>query len=90
MPKWVWGTHAGGPTGGFGAAPYGATTRVRYVPKSVWRADTGGGEEEGEEESKKGTHISVSLKRGPNTTEWLGTTVLKPVSGTFQDSCNLP
>eukprot|EP00959_Pyramimonas_sp_CCMP1952_P249373 5212682-Pyramimonas_sp.AAC.1 len=27
MPNWVWGTHAGGPTGGFGGAPYGAAKR---------------------------------------------------------------
>eukprot|EP00959_Pyramimonas_sp_CCMP1952_P455340 9471409-Pyramimonas_sp.AAC.1 len=27
MPNWVCGTHTGGPTGGFGGAPYGATKR---------------------------------------------------------------
>eukprot|EP00959_Pyramimonas_sp_CCMP1952_P449897 9420192-Pyramimonas_sp.AAC.1 len=30
MPHWAWGTHAGGPTGGFGGAPCGR--RMRAVP----------------------------------------------------------
>ena len=32
-PNWVWVTHAGGATGAFGGAPYGATNHVRGVPK---------------------------------------------------------
>eukprot|EP00959_Pyramimonas_sp_CCMP1952_P305382 6390696-Pyramimonas_sp.AAC.1 len=39
MPDWVWGTHAGGPNGGFGGAPYGATERCNgwaTMPHRVW------------------------------------------------------
>eukprot|EP00959_Pyramimonas_sp_CCMP1952_P402137 8426696-Pyramimonas_sp.AAC.1 len=41
VPKWVWGTHVGGPTGAFGGAPYGATNRSAgwaKMPNWVWDA----------------------------------------------------
>eukprot|EP00959_Pyramimonas_sp_CCMP1952_P257912 5389921-Pyramimonas_sp.AAC.1 len=34
--EWLRGTHADGGTGALGGAPYGATKRVRGVPKWVW------------------------------------------------------
>ena len=42
VPKWVWGAHAGGGTGAFGGAPYGATTRVRGVLNWVCVTHAGG------------------------------------------------
>eukprot|EP00959_Pyramimonas_sp_CCMP1952_P060627 1266292-Pyramimonas_sp.AAC.1 len=42
MPTLVCGTHAGGPTGGFGGAPYGATKRMRGVPNWVSRTHADG------------------------------------------------
>eukprot|EP00959_Pyramimonas_sp_CCMP1952_P266031 5562198-Pyramimonas_sp.AAC.1 len=36
MPNWVLGTHAGGPTGGSGGAPYGATKRWEACGRSQW------------------------------------------------------
>eukprot|EP00959_Pyramimonas_sp_CCMP1952_P448313 9387408-Pyramimonas_sp.AAC.1 len=48
MPNLVWGTHAGGPTGGFGGAPHGATERTGWVtipnPVSGTHADGPTGE----------------------------------------------
>eukprot|EP00959_Pyramimonas_sp_CCMP1952_P383090 8027358-Pyramimonas_sp.AAC.1 len=45
MPNWVWGTHAGGRTGGFGGVPYGATKRCAgwvTMPNWVWGTHAGG------------------------------------------------
>ena len=116
VPKWVAGTNANAATWAFGGAPYGATNRVRGVPKWVagtnanvatwafggapykerrgeetrrgWeeekrrgekkREEERRGEEEGEEEKREEeeTRGAVSSKRGPNTTGWLGITIL--------------
>eukprot|EP00959_Pyramimonas_sp_CCMP1952_P158548 3316120-Pyramimonas_sp.AAC.1 len=41
MPNWASGTHADGPTGGFGGAPNGATKRYTgwaKLPNWVWDA----------------------------------------------------
>ena len=59
--------HADPATGAFGGAPYGATNRVRGVPK--WEGRRRRGRRRKERRGRRGT---VSSKRGPNTTEWLG------------------
>eukprot|EP00959_Pyramimonas_sp_CCMP1952_P122101 2552392-Pyramimonas_sp.AAC.1 len=44
MPRWVCWTHAGGPTGGFGGAPSGATKRSAgrvKMPNVMFRAACG-------------------------------------------------
>ena len=69
VPKWVCGTHAGGSTGAFGGAPYGATKRVRGVHDGRRREE--GRRRRGRKEGTRGT---VSSKRGPNNTRWLGKT----------------
>eukprot|EP00959_Pyramimonas_sp_CCMP1952_P262588 5490758-Pyramimonas_sp.AAC.2 len=43
VPKWVWGTHAGGGSGASGGAPSGATKHVRGVPTCAWGTRAGGG-----------------------------------------------
>ena len=68
--SWAWRTHAAPPTWTFGGAPYGATKRVRGVPRAeARRGRREEGEEEGGGEETRGT---VSSKRGRNTTGWLG------------------
>eukprot|EP00959_Pyramimonas_sp_CCMP1952_P181612 3797143-Pyramimonas_sp.AAC.1 len=45
MPNWAWGAHAGGPSGGFGGAPYGVTKRCAgwvRIPQWAWGAHAGG------------------------------------------------
>eukprot|EP00959_Pyramimonas_sp_CCMP1952_P122429 2559479-Pyramimonas_sp.AAC.1 len=45
MPSWVLGAHAGGPTGGFGGAPYWATKCYAgwvEMPNSMWGTHAGG------------------------------------------------
>eukprot|EP00959_Pyramimonas_sp_CCMP1952_P173051 3616506-Pyramimonas_sp.AAC.1 len=45
MPNWVWRTRAGGHTGGFGGAPYGATERCTgfvKIPNWMWGTHEGG------------------------------------------------
>eukprot|EP00959_Pyramimonas_sp_CCMP1952_P178509 3731287-Pyramimonas_sp.AAC.1 len=45
MPNWAWGSHAGGPTGGFGGTPYWATKRCTgsvRIPNWMWGAHAGG------------------------------------------------
>eukprot|EP00959_Pyramimonas_sp_CCMP1952_P389053 8151517-Pyramimonas_sp.AAC.1 len=45
MPNWAWCTHAGGPIGGFGGAPYGATGRCSgwvKMPNRVLGTDADG------------------------------------------------
>eukprot|EP00959_Pyramimonas_sp_CCMP1952_P321924 6736176-Pyramimonas_sp.AAC.1 len=44
VPSWVCGTHASGPTGGFGGAPYGATKRCTgWVKLPNWACGTHAG-----------------------------------------------